>query len=130
MKDVSKNLKWNERKAPILFTLVKSQKYLYISDIAKVLNMTKNNVLRQMTKLTQQKYIHRRKQRYGIHKGEYEYRFLLPKGHRTCKELWIRTKLREIDPSVSFNLKRQIPPKLTKQHEQFAIEYTLWKNKL
>lgn len=135
MKDVSKNLKWNERKALILFLLVKTKKYLYVSDIANALNITTVNAARQMTKLSKRHkkyngYIHRRKQRYGIHKGEYEYRFLLPKGHRICKELWIRTKLREIDPTVTFNLKKPVPSTLMKLHEQFSVEYNLWKNKL
>lgn len=134
MKDVSKNLKWNERKALVLFLLVKTKKYLYISDIAKALNITVVNAARQMTKLSSKRrqrykgYIHRRKQRYGKHKGEYEYQFLLPKGHRTCKELWIRTKMREIDPMVSFNLKKETPPKLAKLREQLTVEYTIWKN--
>ena len=137
-KDVDNSNRHNETKALILFTLVKSKKYLYISDIAKELGISNNNAARQMTKLCrrqwqpykrkQQAYVHRRKQRFGSHKGEYMYRFLKQKGRRVCKELWIRTKLREIDTSVTLNLKKMkmTPIKLAKQRQEFEIEYNQW----
>lgn len=79
-----------------------------------------------MTKLFYQGYIHRRKQRDKNHRGEYQYRFLKERGRRVSQELWIRMKLREIDPRVELNRKKKVPPDLYKQYQQFAMEYTKW----
>ncbi len=131
-RDNSKNARHNERKALILFLLVKareSRKYLYISDIAKKIGITNNNAARQMTKLYGQGYIHRRKQLFDHrngHNGEYEYCFLQPMGLRVAKELWIRMKLREIDSRVSLKLKKLIPPDLFMMHEKIGFEYKKW----
>jgi DNA-binding Lrp family transcriptional regulator len=129
MNSTTNNLLYNERKAVILFTLIKAKKYLYISDIAKKLGISNNNAARQMSKLSGQGYIHRRKQlfdRRNGHKGEYEYRFLKQKGRRVCKELWIRTKLRETDPSVTFNLRKLTPSRLAKIRQQLELQYNQW----
>lgn len=129
MKDVSKNARHNERKATILFLLSKARlvrKYLYIDDIAKKIGITNNNVARQMSKLKRQGYIHRRKQRFGRHKGEYEYCFLKERGRRVSQELWIRIKLREIDSRVSLNHKKHIPHDLIKLKKHFELEYNKW----
>lgn len=128
-KDVSKNLRHNERKATILHLLVKNQingKYMFASDIAKKLGIRVDNALSRMSRLYRHGYIHRRKQRDKNHRGEYQYRFLKERGRRVSQELWIRMKLQEIDPRVTLNLKKQVPPDLYKQRQQFSMEYTKW----
>lgn len=126
MKDVSQNRRHNEQKARILFLLKKTDKYLYVTDIAKKLNITVSNAARQVSKLNRQRYIFRRKQRFGTHKGEYEYRFLRRQGIRVCKELWIRTKMREINPEVPLNLKKQTPVALAKLRQELELQYNQW----
>lgn len=144
-KDVDNSNRLNETKALILFLLVKSKKYLYISDMAKELGMTNNNVARQMTKLVNYQppkfvknkirkrkgtaYIFRRRQRQldSCHRGEFQYQFLTPKGKRACKELWIRKKLREIDSSITLNLKKKSTyPKHAKRRAELELEYNQW----
>jgi len=100
------NARHNERKLPLLEILIKSRRYLKAEDIADLAGITKNNAWRQMTKLSGQGYVWRRK----INRI-WRYRRLKPMGIRVLKALWVRKRMRLLtnDNSIPMNLKKHVP---------------------
>lgn len=123
-KDVSGNLRHNERKQRMLTLLVKTRKYLPARTVASQAGITVNNASRQLTKLAGQGYLWRRK-----FNGEFRYRFLKRMGERVLKELWLRNRLRLStgDRNISLNLKKPIPPEYVNQMRKMEQTFNAWR---
>lgn len=122
-KDVDNSNRHNETKAKILFLLIKAKRYLTSPQISKKCDLSKNNASRQMIKLTGQGYVWRKEI-----KNDYGYKFLKPLGIRTCRELWLRMRMKEQteDPRITLNLKKKIPFEHQELYEELSRAYYKW----
>jgi hypothetical protein len=122
-RNVIRNARHNERKLPILEILIKSRRYLKAEDIAALAGITKNNAWRQMTKLSGQGYVWRRKIN-----GIWRYRRLKPMGIRVLKALWIRKRMRLLtgDDSIPMNLKKRVPFQYSDIERRAREQFEIW----
>jgi hypothetical protein len=121
--NVTRNARHNERKLPILEILKKSKRYLKAEEIADLAGITKNNAWRQMTKLSGQGYVWRRKIN-----GVWRYHRLKPMGIRVLKALWIRKRMRLLigSDSIPMNLKKRVPFQYSDIERRAKEQFDRW----
>ena len=115
--------RFNETKLKLFMVLCKSNRYLTTPMIARKCGLSTNNVSARLKRYVGQGYVWRRKIN-----NEYCYMHLKNQGKRTCRELFIRSRMKEqvSDPRISLNLKKKIPSEYQKLHKEMSDEYKKW----